>query len=115
MTDETSKQADPLERIAIALLDEIRSRKLVVSPTRERVESVAPPPETTAKMRSGPRLPPKRERRVAMYPDHFSLRIRTEDRERFDAYADRHKLARGELFQLMLDALETQDREQKKR
>lgn len=50
-----------------------------------------------------------------MYPDHFSLRIRTEDRERFDAYADRHKLARGELFQLMLDALETQDREQKKR
>ena len=115
MTDDASKQADPLERIAMALLDEIRSRKLVVSPTDTAIESVIAAPDTTVETTPAPRIPRKRERRVGMYPEHFNVRIRAEDRDRFDDYAHRHRLMKGEVFRMMMDALEANESGQEKR
>lgn len=99
-------KTDPLERIAVALVDEIRARRTTASEPVSLPKSSPEEPlliETAASRTNTAR---KRERRVALYPAHYSLRITDEDRDRFDAYAERHRLTKGELFRRMLDALE---------
>ena len=100
-------ETDPLERIAVALVDEIRARK----PASSTSVSL---PQNSPDTSSPPRTGRKRERRVALYPAHYSLRITDEDRDRFDACAERHRLAKGELFRRMLDAFEATENEQEK-
>lgn len=51
----------------------------------------------------------KRTRQPSRYPDHYNLRLRDGDRERFDDYAYRHRLAKGEVFRIMLDLLEADE------
>lgn len=51
----------------------------------------------------------KRPRQPSQYPDHYNLRLRDGDRERFDEYAYRHRLAKGDVFRLMLDLLEADE------
>jgi hypothetical protein len=106
-------ETDPLERMAAALIDEIRTRRTTVSEPVSLPESSlqkAPPIETGASRASIAR---KRERRTALYPAHYSLRLTDEDRDRFDACAERHRLAKGELFRRMLDAFEAAEDGQK--
>lgn len=57
-----------------------------------------------------PVAPKKRARQPSQYPDHYNLRLREGDRERLDDYAYRHRMAKGEVFGLMLDLLETAER-----
>lgn len=107
-------ETDPLERIAVALVDEIRARRTAVS---EPVPLPESSPEEAQPIKNGAsrvRAGRKRERRVALYPAHYSLRVTDEDRDRFDAYAERHRLAKGELFRQMLDAIEALESEQEK-
>lgn len=59
------KQTDPLERIAMTLLDQLTSRKLVVSPTYKPVKR-GWVTEIAAEVRSEPSLARKGEDRVAM-------------------------------------------------
>lgn len=54
----------------------------------------------------------KRERRVALYPAHYSLRMTDEDRDRFDDYAARHHIAKGEAMRRLLDLAEAEERNQ---
>lgn len=114
MTEDISGKADPLERIAIALLDEIRSRKPVVSTTDITTEGPVAAPDLVMENKPTPRTPRKRERRVGQYPEHLNVRIRAADRDRFDAYAHRHRLMKGEVFRQMMDALEAQESGQEK-
>ena len=100
-------ETDPLERIAVALVDEIRARKPASS-------TLVTLPQNSPDTPSPPRTGRKRERRVALYPAHYSLRITDEDRDRFDACAERHRLAKGELFRRMLDAFEAAESRQGK-
>ena len=105
---------DPLERMAAALIDEIRARRTTISelvPLPESSPEEPLPIETATSRRSIAR---KRERRVALYPAHYSLRLTDEDRDRFDACAERHRLAKGELFRQMLDAFEAVENGQEK-
>ncbi|PZU05989.1 hypothetical protein [Sphingomonas sp.] len=60
-------------------------------------------PAARATVKKRPRLP-------SQFPDHYNLRLREGDRERFDDYAYRHRLAKGDVFALMLDLLEAKDR-----
>ena len=62
--------------------------------------AAAPSPAPTAR---------KRTRQPSRYPDHYNLRLRDGDRERFDDYAYRHRLAKGEVFRIMLDLLEAEE------
>jgi hypothetical protein len=57
-----------------------------------------------------PIAPKKRPRQPSQYPDHYNLRLREGDRERLDEYAYRHRLAKGEVFGIMLDLLEKEER-----
>ena len=54
----------------------------------------------------------KRERRVAQYPAHYSLRMTDEDRDRFDAYAEKHRIPKGEAMRRLLDLAEADERRQ---
>lgn len=54
----------------------------------------------------------KRERRVAQYPAHYSLRMTDEDRDRFDAYAEQHRIPKGEAMRRLLDLAEAEERRQ---
>jgi len=105
---------DPLERIAVALVDEIRARQTPISDPVSMPQNS--PEEYTIISNVAPRVRTarKRERRVALYPAHYSLRVTDEDRDRFDAYAERYKLTRGELFRRMLDALDILESEREK-
>lgn len=60
------------------------------------------PATPTEKAKRRPRLP-------SQYPDHYNLRLRDGDRERFDDYAYRHRIPKGEVFRIMLDLLEAQE------
>ena len=105
---------DPLERIAVALVEEIRARR---TPTSDPVSLPQNSPEGSPIVTNGAprvRTARKRERRAALYPAHYSLRVTDEDRDRFDAYAERYKLTRGELFRRMLDALDILESEREK-
>ena len=51
----------------------------------------------------------KRTRQPSQFPDHYNLRLREGDRERFDEYAYRHRLAKGDVFTIMLDLLEAKE------
>ena len=53
----------------------------------------------------------RRARQPSQYPDHYNLRLRDGDRERFDEYAYRHRIPKGEVFRIMLDLLEAAERE----
>ncbi len=64
---------------------------------------VTPAPRPTIK---------KRARQPSQFPDHYNLRLREGDRERFDEYAYRHRKPKGEVFAIMLDLLEEQERAQ---
>lgn len=103
-------KTDPLERIALALVDEIRARRTEIS------EPVSPPENSPEDALPGtnnaPKVPTarKRERRTRLYPAHYSLRLREEDRDRFDACAERHRLVKGKLFWRMLDAFEADEK-----
>jgi hypothetical protein len=57
-----------------------------------------------------PPAPKKRARQPSQYPDHYNLRLREGDRDRLDDYAYRHRMAKGEVFGLMLDLLEAEER-----
>lgn len=105
---------DPLERIAVALVDEIRARRTAIAEPVPLPES--PPENPPAATDNAPkaRTARKRERRVALYPAHYSLRITDEDRDRFDACAGRHKVAKGEMFRRMVDAFEAAENGQEK-
>lgn len=58
---------------------------------------------------AAPVAPKKRARQPSQYPDHYNLRLRDGDRERLDEYAYRHRMAKGEVFGLMLDLLEAEE------
>jgi len=49
-------------------------------------------------------------RQPSQFPDHYNLRLREGDRDRFDEYAYRHRLLKGEVFAIMLDLLEAKER-----
>lgn len=52
-----------------------------------------------------------RKRKAEREFDHqYTLRIRTEDRDRFSDYAWRNRICIGEAFKRMLDAVETIER-----
>ena len=55
----------------------------------------------------------KRTRQPSQFPDHYNLRLRDGDRERFDEYAYRHRLPKGEVFGIMLDLLEAKEHSEK--
>lgn len=52
----------------------------------------------------------KRTRQPSQYPDHYNLRLREGDRDRLDEYAYRHRMAKGEVFGIMLDLLEAEEK-----
>lgn len=56
----------------------------------------------------------KRARLPSQFPDHYNLRLREGDRERFDDYAYRHRIPKGDAFRRMLDLLEADERAQEK-
>ena len=56
----------------------------------------------------------KRARQPSQFPDHYNLRLREGDRERFDEYAYRHRLPKGEVFGIMLDLLEAKEQAEEK-
>ena len=64
-------------------------------------KAVTPPRRSTVK---------KRPRQPSQFPDHYNLRLREGDRERFDEYAYRHRLAKGDVFAIMLDLLEAKEK-----
>ena len=51
----------------------------------------------------------RRTRQPSQFPDHYNLKLREGDRDRFDDYAYRHRLAKGEVFGIMLDLLEASE------
>lgn len=55
----------------------------------------------------------KRTRQPSQYPDHYNLRLREGDRERFDEYAYRNRIPKGEAFRIMLDLAEADEQHQK--
>lgn len=59
-------------------------------------------------------VPKKRARVPSQFPDHYNLRLRDGDRERFDDYAYRHRIPKGDAFRRMLDLLEADERVQEK-
>lgn len=71
----------------------------------------ATPPEKTGRTRPVAR---KRERRIAQFPAHYSLRMTDEDRDRFDAYAEKHRIPKGEAMRRLLDLAEAHERAQEK-
>jgi len=108
-THDGSSKDDPLERLTEALRDLIKAREPVtmttISPPKNEPELEPEPPEvSTAGVQ--PKKAKKRERRTLLYPNHYSLRIREEDRERFDEYAYRHRLEKGAAFKRLLDITE---------
>ena len=108
--DEAFKN-DPLERLTEALRDLIKAREPVTMMTTSPPENEPEPePEPEALEVSTavvePKKAKKRERRTLLYPNHYSLRIREEDRERFDEYAYRHRLEKGAAFKQLLDITE---------
>lgn len=104
--DESSKD-DPLERLTEALRDLIKAREPVTMMTTSTPENEPEPeaPEVSTAVVE-PKKAKKRERRTLLYPNHYSLRIREEDRERFDEYAYRHRLEKGAAFKRLLDITE---------
>ncbi|EQB33577.1 hypothetical protein [Sphingobium ummariense] len=52
----------------------------------------------------------QRKKREATFTAQFTMRIREEDRERFDEYAYRHRISKGEAFRRLLDIAEGQGR-----
>ncbi len=110
-THDGSSKDDPLERLTEALRDLIKAREPVtittISPPKNEPE-LEPEPEAPEVSTAGvqPKKAKKRERRTLLYPNHYSLRIREEDRERFDEYAYRHRLEKGAAFKRLLDITE---------
>jgi len=106
-THDGSSKDDPLERLTEALRDLIKAREPVTmtttSPPENEPEPKAPEVSTAVVQ---PKKAKKRERRTLLYPNHYSLRIREEDRERFDEYAYRHRLEKGAAFKRLLDITE---------
>ncbi|WP_159043583.1 hypothetical protein [Sphingomonas sp. STIS6.2] len=106
-THDGSSKDDPLERLTEALRDLIKAREpvtmITTSPSENEPEPEPPEVSTTVVQ---PKKAKKRERRTLLYPNHYSLRIREEDRERFDEYAYRHRLEKGAAFKRLLDITE---------
>lgn len=96
---------------------------LVVRPSREIREQAkaaataigfgpnSTPVPTTQPTRERPTAR-KRERRVAQYPAHYSLRMTDEDRDRFDAYAEKHRIPKGEAMRRLLDLADVEEHRQ---
>lgn len=64
-------------------------------------DNPAPAPQRAAK---APRPKARhRPRAVLMYPCHYSLRMTDEDRDRFDDYAHKHRIPKGEAMTRLLD------------
>lgn len=59
---------------------------------------------TTAEPPSPRKKPPR------LYPDHYNIRLRIGDRQRFDDLAYRLRIAKGEMFGKMLDLAEAAER-----
>lgn len=59
-----------------------------------------------------PTAPKKRGRVPSQFPDHYNLRLREGDRERFDDYAYRHRVPKGEAMRRLLDLAEAEERRQ---
>jgi len=111
--DEAFKN-DPLERLTEALRDLIKAREpvtMLTTSTPENEPESEPPEICTASVQ--PKKAKRRERRTLLYPNHYSLRIREEDRERFDEYAYRHRLEKGAAFKRLLDISEAWEASQK--
>lgn len=79
--------------------------------TPTRAATPAAPPEAAQPGKERPTAR-KRERRVAQYPAHYSLRMTDEDRDRFDAYADKHRIPKGEAIRRLLDLAEAEEARQ---
>ena len=106
-THDGSSKDDPLERLTEALRDLIKAREpvaMMTTSTPENEPEPEPPEVSTASVQ--PKKAKKRERRTLLYPNHYSLRIREEDRERFDEYAYRNRLEKGAAFKRLLDIAE---------
>ncbi|MBB3589395.1 transposase [Sphingomonas sp. BK481] len=76
---------------------------MTTSPPENEPESEPEAPEVSTAVVE-PKKAKKRERRTLLYPNHYSLRIREEDRERFDEYAYRHRLEKGAAFKQLCSA-----------
>ncbi|MBM3333788.1 hypothetical protein FJY63_03920 [Candidatus Sumerlaeota bacterium] len=93
--------------------------ELVVRPSKEvrdqakaAATSIGFGPDRTPEAPSAAERPTarKRERRVAKYPAHYSLRMTDEDRDRFDAYAENHRIPKGEAMRRLLDLADAEER-----
>jgi len=108
-THDGSSKGDPLERLTEALRDLIKAHEPVTMMTTSPPENEPEPEPEAPEVSTGvvePKKAKKRERRTLLYPNHYSLRIREEDRERFDEYAYRHRLEKGAAFKQLLDITE---------
>lgn len=54
----------------------------------------------------------KRGRPAALYPVHYNLMLRIGDRERFDDFAYRHRLKKGEAMSRLLDLADADEANQ---
>jgi len=116
MTDKTAKPATRLAGVTSFGIDD---SDYIAPPPREVREKAKAGGELLGFQSDKPTQSPKpeapvaskkRPRQPSQYPDHYNLRLRDGDRERLDEYAYRHRLAKGEVFGIMLDLLEAEER-----
>ena len=118
MSDKTTKPAPRLAGVTSFGMDE--DDDYIAPPPRDVREKAKAGGEAIGFVSDKPAAAParaavkKRTRQPSQYPDHYNLRLRDGDRERFDEYAYRHRLPKGEVFGIMLDLLEAQDRAKEK-
>lgn len=79
----------------------------------EAIGFVSDKPARAAQVAPAKAEPKKRARLPSQYPDHYNLRIREGDRERFDDLAYRLRVPKGEVFRMMLDLAEAEEARQK--
>ncbi len=116
MTDKATKPAPRLAGVTSFGDDDV---DYIAPPPREIREQARAGGEAIGFVSDKPATPAtrsvakKRTRQPSQFPDHYNLRLREGDRERFDEYAYRHRKAKGEVFAEMLDLLEAKERAEK--
>ena len=96
---------DAFGRIADALASEVRARRNRQSETAARAST-----SSTAPIDMSDARPSGGKQGGGDYPDHFNLRLRPGDRQRFRDFAWRQRVANGEAFKRLLDAGELLER-----
>lgn len=94
----------------------------IAPPPREVREAARSSGEAHGFVSDKPREPapvpaPKvaRPKPPARFPEQYNIRLRTEDRVRFDDFAYRHRIAKGEALRRLLDLAEADEARQEGR